>query len=59
MAKYFGEQKWSEAIKYNDWYLRLADDYKKLTKQQVFYAYHWIVLMSGEAKQLLSDNETG
>jgi len=33
MAKYFDEQKWSEAIKYDDWYLRLADDYKKLTKQ--------------------------
>ena len=33
MAKYFDEHRWSEAIKHEDWYLRLADDYKKLTKQ--------------------------
>jgi len=33
MAKYFDEQKWDEAVKYEDWYLRLADDYKRLTKQ--------------------------
>jgi hypothetical protein len=33
MAKYFDEQKWSEAIRHDDWYLCLADDYKKLTKK--------------------------
>lgn len=33
MAKYFDEKKWNEAIKHNDWYLHLVDDYKKLTKQ--------------------------
>ena len=33
MTKYFDEQKWNEALKHDDWYLRLADDYKKLMKQ--------------------------
>ena len=33
MPKYFNEQKWTEAIKHDDWYLRLSDDYKLLTKQ--------------------------
>jgi hypothetical protein len=33
MPKYFNEQKWVEAIKYDDWYLRLSDDYKCLMKQ--------------------------
>lgn len=33
MAKYFDENKWIEAIKHNDWYLRLADDYKLLMKK--------------------------
>jgi len=33
MAKYFDEQKWSEVVRHNDWYLRLSDDYKKLMKQ--------------------------
>ena len=33
MTKYFDEQKWNEVLKYDDWYLRLADDYKKLMKQ--------------------------
>ena len=33
MSKYFDEQKWSEAIQHDDWYLRLSDDYKRLMKQ--------------------------
>lgn len=33
MAKHFDKQKWIEAIKHNDWYLRLADDYKLLMKK--------------------------
>src|SRR6266542_5960103 len=33
MAKYFDENKWVEAIKHDDWYLRLSDDYKRLVKQ--------------------------
>ncbi len=33
MIKHFDEQKWKEAIKYNDWYLRLADDCKLLMKK--------------------------
>lgn len=33
MPKYFDEEKWLEAIQYNDWYLRLSDDYKYLMKQ--------------------------
>jgi hypothetical protein len=33
MPKFFDEQKWLEAIKHSDWYLRLADDYKRLMKQ--------------------------
>lgn len=33
MAKYFDEKKWLEAIKYDDWYLRLADDYTNLVRK--------------------------
>ncbi|MBI2635133.1 MAG: hypothetical protein HYW79_01145 [Parcubacteria group bacterium] len=33
MTKYFDEQKWNETLKHDDWYPRLADDYKKLIKQ--------------------------
>jgi hypothetical protein len=33
MTKYLDEQRWGKAIKYDDWYLRLSDDYKKLTNQ--------------------------
>jgi len=30
MAKYFDEQKWSEIIKDNNWYLKILDEYKYL-----------------------------
>lgn len=33
MAKYFDEQKWTEAIKKPGWYLTLLRDYKKLTEK--------------------------
>ncbi|MEI6296348.1 MAG: peptidoglycan recognition family protein [bacterium] len=33
MAKYFDENKWIKAIKYNDWYLQISDDYKNLIKK--------------------------
>jgi len=33
MVKHFNEQKWLKAIKYPDWYLKLADEYRKLMKK--------------------------
>ncbi len=33
MTKYFDEAKWQDAIQYDDWYLRLFGDYKKLMKK--------------------------
>ncbi|MEN9342384.1 MAG: hypothetical protein RIQ54_640 [Candidatus Parcubacteria bacterium] len=33
MAKYFDENRWSETIKHDDWYLRLYNEYKDLTKK--------------------------
>ncbi|MFA5048099.1 MAG: peptidoglycan recognition family protein [Patescibacteria group bacterium] len=33
MAKYFNEEKWSEAIRHPDWYLRIFDDYQNLIKR--------------------------
>src|SRR3989338_6695040 len=33
MSKYISEQKWLAAIRHDDWYLRISDDYKSLIKQ--------------------------